>query len=66
MRELVSQSNSYMDEADGSIPDTYLLENIARYLSYLLRVFGVIHYEIGIGYPLKGQQTDLVCGILIN
>lgn len=73
IRELVSLSNSYMDEA-GDLTNTFLLENIARYLSFLLRVFGVIHYEMSIGYPIKGKEesnvvrftVNLVCLILPN
>ena len=60
MRELVSLSNSYIDE-EGDMPNFRLLANIAQYLSYLLRVFGVIPHEIAIGFPTDDdQQGDMV------
>lgn len=61
MRELVSLSNTYIDET-GTAGNAQLLGDIAQYLTYLLKVFGVIPHSTGIGFPIQeeGEGANIV------
>lgn len=50
MRALVTVSNNYI--SDCQTPNVCLLTQIAKYLTWLLKVFGVCKENDGIGFPL--------------
>ena len=56
MRELVSSANVYYTDR-GTIANTRLLHNIAHYLTFLLRVFGVVPSDGGLGFPIEQDGT---------
>ena len=57
IRDLIYQSNLYIEQGRCN---TRLLAAIARYISRLMRIFGVIAEEIPIGYQLESAQPNLV------
>ena len=59
IRELLTISNTYMNpQSPGATPNAKLLENIAQYITYLLRVFGVINSsDQSVGFPVESGQT---------
>ena len=57
IRELITNSNTYMNAQSSPTPNAKLLENIAQYVSYLLKVFGVINTNESIGFPVETGQT---------
>lgn len=63
MRVLVGHSNSYMANKKSAKlqPNRLLLEAIASYLTYILKVFGAIEGSEPIGFPMggQGQTVDL-------
>lgn len=63
MRVLVSHSNSYIANRKSQKlrPNRMLLEGIATYLTYMLKVFGAIEGSEPIGFPVggQGQSADL-------
>ena len=58
VKELIYQCNLYIEQEHSN---TQLLAAIARYISRLMRIFGVIAEEIPIGYQLESAQPNLVC-----
>ena len=50
--ELIRESNKY-SEGDGSLISTALLSNVARYITTILKVFGVVQDSSDIGFPLE-------------
>uniref|UniRef100_A0A8C6T3B8 Cysteine--tRNA ligase, cytoplasmic n=1 Tax=Neogobius melanostomus TaxID=47308 RepID=A0A8C6T3B8_9GOBI len=63
MRVLVGHSNSYIANRKSAKlrPNRLLLEGIATYLTYMLKVFGAIEGSEPIGFPVggQGQNVDL-------
>ncbi|KAG7468378.1 hypothetical protein MATL_G00142280 [Megalops atlanticus] len=63
MRSLVSQSNTYIASKKSAklLPNRMLLEDIALYLTNMLRIFGAIEGTEPIGFPVggDGQNVDL-------
>nr|XP_023397583.1 cysteine--tRNA ligase, cytoplasmic isoform X2 [Loxodonta africana] len=61
MRALVSQCNHYMAarKAARRRPNRVLLENIALYLTYLLKIFGAIEEDSTLGFPVGGRGASL-------
>ncbi|XP_037587044.1 cysteine--tRNA ligase, cytoplasmic isoform X5 [Cebus imitator] len=61
MRALVSQCNLYMAarKAVRRRPSRALLENIALYLTHMLKIFGAIEEESSLGFPVGGPGTSL-------
>uniref|UniRef100_A0A8D2GG80 Cysteine--tRNA ligase, cytoplasmic n=1 Tax=Theropithecus gelada TaxID=9565 RepID=A0A8D2GG80_THEGE len=61
MRALVSQCNLYMAarKAVRKRPNRALLENIALYLTHMLKIFGAIEEESSLGFPVGGSGTSL-------
>ncbi|XP_077375380.1 cysteine--tRNA ligase, cytoplasmic isoform X1 [Festucalex cinctus] len=63
MRQLVSQSNSYIASKKSSKlrPNRMLMESIAMYLTNMLKIFGAIEGSEPIGFPVggQGQNVDL-------
>ncbi|XP_032124345.1 cysteine--tRNA ligase, cytoplasmic isoform X3 [Sapajus apella] len=61
MRALVSQCNLYMaaQKAVRRRPSRALLENIALYLTHMLKIFGAIEEESSLGFPVGGPGTSL-------
>lgn len=55
IREIITFSNTYMNDPALTTPNAKLLESIAQYVTYLLKVFGVINTNEPIGFP---QQTN--------
>lgn len=51
MKELVTTSNIYLSEQTSS-PNARLLQNIAKYLTDMLRVFGVVPEDSSLGFPV--------------
>ena len=51
-----------MNATSETTPDAKLLGNIAGYITYLMKVFGVINSEEAIGFPMEsGQSGNTVC-----
>ena len=64
MKELVTICNVYLSETSQEA-NVKLLYTIATYLTQLLRVFGVITSDQGIGFPLQKEGVhDQVATIL--
>ncbi|XP_011843579.1 PREDICTED: cysteine--tRNA ligase, cytoplasmic isoform X2 [Mandrillus leucophaeus] len=61
MRALVSQCNLYMAarKAVRKRPNRALLENIALYLTHMLKIFGAVEEETSLGFPVGGSGTGL-------
>ena len=61
IKELLTLSNTYID-AKGDDANVRLLSDIARYITFLLRVFGVVSHDAGIGFSIKkeGDGGDIV------
>ncbi|XP_053720307.1 cysteine--tRNA ligase, cytoplasmic isoform X1 [Synchiropus splendidus] len=60
MRVLVSQSNSYIAGRKSSKlrPNRLLLENVAAYLTSMLKIFGAIDGSEPIGFPVGGASAS--------
>jgi len=56
MRELVSSANVYLTDR-GTLANARLLQTIAQYLTFLLRVFGVVPSDAGLGFPVEQEGT---------
>lgn len=57
-----------MNTQSETTPNAKLLENIAQYVTYLLKVFGVITTsdQQAIGFPVESGQTgNTVCYLII-
>jgi cysteinyl-tRNA synthetase len=52
--ELIRESNRYTD-GDGSTVSTIVLSSVARYITYILKVFGCANDAVEIGFPLDGN-----------
>jgi cysteinyl-tRNA synthetase len=50
--ELIRESNKYA-EADGSLVSTALLTTVVRYVTSILKVFGLVQDSSEIGFPLE-------------
>ncbi|XP_072320844.1 cysteine--tRNA ligase, cytoplasmic isoform X2 [Eucyclogobius newberryi] len=61
MRVLVGQGNSYVANRKSAKlrPNRLLLESIAAYLTYMLKVFGAIEGSEPIGFPVGGQSQNV-------
>ncbi|XP_033841246.1 cysteine--tRNA ligase, cytoplasmic isoform X1 [Periophthalmus magnuspinnatus] len=61
MRVLVGHSNSYVANRKSAKlrPNRMLLESIATYLTYMLKVFGAIEGSEPIGFPVGGQSQSV-------
>ncbi|XP_054949955.2 cysteine--tRNA ligase, cytoplasmic isoform X9 [Pan paniscus] len=61
MRALVSQCNLYMAarKAMRKRPNQALLENIALYLTHMLKIFGAVEEDSSLGFPVGGPGTSL-------
>ncbi|XP_064634346.1 cysteine--tRNA ligase, cytoplasmic-like [Lineus longissimus] len=59
MRELVIASNVYITKRRGEklVPNRSILQNIAGYITKMLKIFGAIEGEDAIGFPMAGGQT---------
>lgn len=49
--EIIRESNRY-SEGDGCMVSTAVLTNVARYVTYILKVFGLVQDSAEIGFPL--------------
>ena len=56
IRELVSSANVYLTDR-GTLANARLLQTIAHYLTFLLRVFGVVPSDGGLGFPVEQEGT---------
>lgn len=52
--ELLRESNRY-SEADGSLVSTSVLSTVARYVTSILKVFGLVQDTADIGFPLESS-----------
>ncbi|XP_054625973.1 cysteine--tRNA ligase, cytoplasmic isoform X1 [Dunckerocampus dactyliophorus] len=61
MRQLVSQSNSYIGSKKNSKlrPNRMLMESIAVYLTNMLKIFGAIEGSESVGFPVGGQGQNV-------
>ncbi|XP_063584416.1 cysteine--tRNA ligase, cytoplasmic isoform X8 [Pongo abelii] len=61
MRALVSQCNLYMAarKAVRKRPNQALLENIALYLTHMLKIFGAVEEDSSLGFPVGGPGSSL-------
>uniref|UniRef100_A0A8C9APJ6 Cysteine--tRNA ligase, cytoplasmic n=1 Tax=Prolemur simus TaxID=1328070 RepID=A0A8C9APJ6_PROSS len=61
MRALVSQCNLYMAarKAARRTPNRALLEQVALYLTRMLKIFGAIEEESSLGFPVGGPGRSL-------
>lgn len=57
VRELITISNTYMNATSEATPNAKLLGNIAGYITYLMKVFGVINSNEAIGFPMETGQS---------
>ncbi|XP_059831537.1 cysteine--tRNA ligase, cytoplasmic isoform X1 [Hypanus sabinus] len=57
LRALVSQCNTYIavKKSNKELPNRMLLRTIATYLSEMLKIFGAIEGEEGLGFPVGGD-----------
>lgn len=53
--ELIRESNKY-SEADGTLVSTTLLTNVSRYITSILKVFGLVQDSSEIGFPLDNSS----------
>ena len=53
--ELIRECNKY-SEADGSLVSTSLLTNVARYVTSILKVFGLVQDSSDIGFPFDSSS----------
>ncbi|XP_042372708.1 cysteine--tRNA ligase, cytoplasmic-like, partial [Plectropomus leopardus] len=61
MRQLVSQSNSYIASKKSAKlrPNRMLMESIAVYLTSMMKIFGAIEGSEPIGFPVGGQTQNI-------
>lgn len=59
VRELIKASNIYINKhkTDKTLPNRMLLQNIATYITNLLKMFGAIETDESIGFPIAGTQS---------
>lgn len=59
VRELIKASNIYINKhkTDKTLPNRMLLQNIATYITNLLKMFGAIETDDSIGFPIAGTQS---------
>ncbi len=57
MISLVRESNKYLENDDGAI-SSVILTNVARYLTSLLRTFGLVSAGTEIGFPLEDNSGE--------
>ncbi|XP_072905363.1 cysteine--tRNA ligase, cytoplasmic isoform X2 [Hemitrygon akajei] len=57
LRALVSQCNTYIavKKSNKELPNRMLLRTIATYLTEMLKIFGAIEGEEGLGFPVGGD-----------
>ncbi|XP_078489101.1 cysteine--tRNA ligase, cytoplasmic-like isoform X2 [Ciona intestinalis] len=69
LRQLVTASNTYIasKHEQKSLPDGQLLKNIAKYITWIFKVFGAITQSDEIGFPLSvgGNNASNVEEILM-
>lgn len=60
IRQLVSTVNNYLSSSSDQPPNSCLLQEIAEYVTWLLKVFGTIESDELIGFPVKisGGNTE--------
>lgn len=59
IRDVISSCNVYTK--DSPQINARLMEGVAHYITYILKVFGVISLDEGIGFPIEGEgSADLV------
>lgn len=56
LRNLVSACNFYVD--DSSTPSAHLLENVALYMTKMLRMFGALPSDETFGFPVATEGVD--------
>ncbi|XP_070577152.1 cysteine--tRNA ligase, cytoplasmic-like [Ptychodera flava] len=61
IREMVSQSNVYIQDRKsvGETPNNGLLQNIAVYITKILKIFGAIEGEEPIGFPVSSAAQSV-------
>ncbi|CAG0900024.1 unnamed protein product [Cyprideis torosa] len=57
LRDLVSKANSYLNQKISSSPNQLLLRGIAKYVTKMLEVFGLMRESEEIGFPTGGVTT---------
>ena len=65
LKELVTTCNIYLSDQRTST-NVLLLQNIASYLTDILRVFGVIPDPTSLGFPVSQSSGDKVCPISLS
>ncbi|XP_019854225.1 PREDICTED: cysteine--tRNA ligase, cytoplasmic-like [Amphimedon queenslandica] len=58
LKELLTLSNTYID-AKRDDANARLLADIAHYMTYLLKIFGVIPHDTGIGFSMKKEAEGI-------
>ncbi|VDK85534.1 unnamed protein product [Onchocerca ochengi] len=60
LRELIAIGNAYINEMEkkNSIPNCLLLRNVALYITWLLKIFGVVPQNVDIGFPVEQNGTS--------
>ena len=62
IRELIKASNVYISKhrTDKTLPNRMLLQNIASFITNLLKMFGAIEVDDSVGFPMAtGQAVNL-------
>lgn len=62
LKDLVGACNIYMDESNP--PNTHLLENVALYITKMLRIFGAVPSSATLGFPVEAQGLDVEATIV--
>lgn len=59
VRELIKSSNIYISKhkTDKTLPNRMLLQNISKYITDLLKMFGAIETDDSIGFPIGGTES---------
>ena len=57
LKELVSTCNVYMDESNP--PNAHLLENVAHYMTGILRMFGALPSDAEFGFPVTAAAEGV-------
>uniref|UniRef100_H2ZQZ8 Cysteine--tRNA ligase, cytoplasmic n=1 Tax=Ciona savignyi TaxID=51511 RepID=H2ZQZ8_CIOSA len=70
LRQLISASNTYLAtmHEKKSTPNGQLLRNIAKYITWIFKVFGAISQEEEIGFPIStaGSNTEEILMPYLN
>ncbi|XP_076805672.1 cysteine--tRNA ligase, cytoplasmic-like isoform X1 [Clavelina lepadiformis] len=73
LRQLVTASNTYLASShkNKTPPNSQLLKNIAKYITWMFKVFGAIPEDTDIGFPLisggnQSQNTEAILMPYLN